>query len=86
MLTKFVRIKSNSPAHLKRDIIMLITKFLNPKNDYAFKRIFGTKRNQDILIHFINDILGFSGDAVIIGVWTKLHEKNPMQFCPTILI
>ena len=47
---------------------MSIAKFLNPKNDYAFKRIFGTKKNQDILIHFINDILGFSGDAAIKNV------------------
>jgi len=39
---------------------MLITKFLDPKNDYAFKRIFGTERNKDILICFINDILAFS--------------------------
>ena len=77
MLTKFVRIKSNSPAHLKRDIIMLMTKFLNPKNDYAFKRIFGTKRNQDILIHFINDILGFSGDAVIKKVDFLQTDQDP---------
>lgn len=40
---------------------MLLTKYLNPKNDFAFKRIFGTPRNQDILIHFINDMLGLSG-------------------------
>ena len=39
--------------------MMLIHKFLDPKNDFAFKRIFGSERNSDILIHFINDILGF---------------------------
>ena len=32
---------------------MAITKFLDPKNDYAFKRIFGTEKNKDILIHFL---------------------------------
>ena len=35
---------------------MPIGKFLDPKNDYAFKRIFGTEKNKDILIHFLNDI------------------------------
>ena len=36
---------------------MAITKFLDPKNDVAFRRIFGSEKNKDILIHFINDIL-----------------------------
>src|SRR3990167_2518690 len=36
---------------------MSLTKFLDPKNDFAFKRIFGTEKNKDILIHFINDML-----------------------------
>jgi len=40
---------------------MSLSKFLDPKNDFAFKRIFGTEKNRDILIHFLNDILGFSG-------------------------
>jgi predicted transposase/invertase (TIGR01784 family) len=56
---------------------MLVTKFLNPKNDYAFKRIFGTKKNQDILIHFINDMLGFSGDAAIKDVSFLQTDHNP---------
>ena len=37
---------------------MSIGKFLSPKNDLAFKRIFGTEKNKDILIHFLNDIFG----------------------------
>ena len=36
---------------------MAITKFLDPKNDVAFHRIFGSEKNKDILIHFINDVL-----------------------------
>jgi predicted transposase/invertase (TIGR01784 family) len=36
---------------------MVAGKFLNPKNDLAFKRIFGSEKNKDILIHFLNDIL-----------------------------
>ena len=36
---------------------MVAHKFLNPRNDLAFKRIFGSDKNKDILIHFLNDIL-----------------------------
>ena len=36
---------------------MAQSKFLNPQNDVAFKNIFGSEKNKDILIHFINDIL-----------------------------
>jgi len=44
---------------------MPLSKFLDPKNDIAFKRIFGTEKNKDILIHFLNDILEFKGDQTI---------------------
>ncbi len=37
----------------------MITKFLDPKNDFAFKKIFGTEKNKDILIHFLNDVITF---------------------------
>ena len=36
---------------------MPITKYLNPRNDIAFKKIFGTEKNKDILIHFLNDVI-----------------------------
>lgn len=32
-------------------------KFLDPKNDFAFKKVFGTESNKDILIHFLSDVL-----------------------------
>ncbi|GFY40402.1 transposase [Trichonephila inaurata madagascariensis] len=44
---------------------MALSKFLDARNDYAFKRIFGREKNKDILIHFLNDILGFTGLAAI---------------------
>ena len=47
---------------------MPLRKFLNPRNDKAFKRIFGEERNKDILIHFINDILGYKGKKKIVSV------------------
>ena len=33
------------------------SKFLDPKNDVCFKRIFGTEKNKHILIHFLNNII-----------------------------
>ncbi len=44
---------------------MALSKFLDARNDYTLKRIFGTEKNKDILIHFLNDILGFTGLAAI---------------------
>ncbi len=32
-------------------------KFLNPRNDVAFKRLFGTEKNKDILITLLNEVL-----------------------------
>ena len=54
---------------------MPITKYLNPRNDIAFKKIFGTEKNKDILIHFLNDVIEREDKKEIINV-TLL---NPMQ-------
>jgi predicted transposase/invertase (TIGR01784 family) len=43
----------------------MLGKFLDPKNDVAFKRIFGNEKNQDILIHFLNDVLVFQKNRPI---------------------
>ncbi|KJV74963.1 Rpn family recombination-promoting nuclease/putative transposase, partial [Orientia tsutsugamushi] len=47
---------------------MHLSRFLDPKNDVAFKKIFGSEKNKDILIHFLNDILLFEGNRKIIEV------------------
>jgi predicted transposase/invertase (TIGR01784 family) len=56
---------------------MSFGKFLDPKNDFAFKRIFGTERNKDILIHFINDMLGFKGKDKIKTVSFLKTTQDP---------
>jgi len=56
---------------------MALSKFLDPKNNYAFKRIFGTEKNKDILIHFLNDILGLTGEAKIKDVQFLNPIQNP---------
>lgn len=43
----------------------MFVKFLDPKNDVAFKKIFGSEKHKNILIHFINDILDFKGEKKI---------------------
>jgi predicted transposase/invertase (TIGR01784 family) len=39
-------------------------RFINPKTDYAFKKIFGSEQSHDILISFLNAIL-YDGNVVI---------------------
>ncbi|MBX9890005.1 MAG: Rpn family recombination-promoting nuclease/putative transposase [Amoebophilaceae bacterium] len=46
----------------------MIERFLDPKNDFAFKKIFGTKKNKDILIHFLNDVLVLPDHAKVKNV------------------
>ena len=44
---------------------MALSKFLDPKNDIAFRKIFGSEKHKDILIHFINDILELKNNSQI---------------------
>ncbi len=46
----------------------MLSKFLDPKNDIAFKKNFGTEKNKDILIHFLNDIITFKDHGKITDV------------------
>ena len=57
--------------------LMAVEKFLDPKNDYAFKKIFGTEKNKAILIHFLNDMLGFEGDKKIAEVRFLKPPQDP---------
>jgi predicted transposase/invertase (TIGR01784 family) len=43
-------------------------KFVDPKNDLAFKKIFGNEEKKEILISFLNSILDFSGDREIVDI------------------
>ena len=46
-----------------REVWGVMTK-INPRVDFAFKRLFGSEENKDILIHFLNAIL-FDGKETI---------------------
>ncbi len=48
--------------------------FINPRTDFAFKKIFGSEQSQGILISFLNGIL-YQGEAII----QDLTILNPYQ-------
>jgi predicted transposase/invertase (TIGR01784 family) len=56
---------------------MVLSKFLDAKDSYAFKCIFGTEKNKDILVHLLNDILGLTGEAKIKDVKFLNPVLNP---------
>jgi predicted transposase/invertase (TIGR01784 family) len=55
----------------------LIARFLDPKNDFAFKQVFGTEKHKDILIHFLNDVLKLSGEHIITDVQFLTPVQDP---------
>ncbi|WP_065095432.1 Rpn family recombination-promoting nuclease/putative transposase, partial [Wolbachia endosymbiont of Nomada flava] len=57
---------------------MALSKFLDARNDIAFRRIFGTEKNKDILIHFLNDILGLTDDNKIKDVSFLSPIQDPV--------
>lgn len=50
-------------------------RFVDPKNDIAFKKIFGDENHTEILISFLNATLDFKGDYKIKSV----KILNPYQ-------
>ena len=50
-------------------------KFVNPRNDVAFKKIFGNEEHTEILISFLNAVLDLRGDKEI----QAIHLLNPYQ-------
>ncbi|MEQ9480800.1 Rpn family recombination-promoting nuclease/putative transposase [Coleofasciculus sp. F4-SAH-05] len=52
-------------------------KFISPKVDYAFKKIFGSEQSKEILISFLNAII--YGEEKIIQSLTIVNPYNPGQ-------
>lgn len=50
-------------------------KFVDVKNDVAFRKVFGNESRKETLISFLNAILGFHGNQRI----TKVNILNPYQ-------
>lgn len=55
----------------------MLSKFLDPKNDVAFRKIFGTEKNKDILIHFLNDMITFKEREPIVEVTFLKTVQDP---------
>ncbi len=43
-------------------------KFADPKNDLAFKKIFGDENKKEILISFLNSILDFKNEKTLLKI------------------
>ena len=50
-------------------------KFVNPRNDVAFKKIFGNEEHKEILISFLNAVLDLTGEKEI----QEIELLNPYQ-------
>lgn len=50
-------------------------KFVNPRNDVAFKKIFGNEEHTEILISFLHAVLDLTGDKEI----QEIELLNPFQ-------
>lgn len=57
---------------------MSMTKFLDPCNDVAFKKVFGSENHKRVTISFLNSILEYTGDKTIIDVQFGNTEQNPL--------
>ncbi len=55
----------------------MVATFLDPKNDVAFKKIFGTEKNKDILIRFLNDVITFKERSPILDVTFIKTTQDP---------
>ncbi len=56
---------------------MLVTRYLDPKNDYAFKRIFGEEKHKRIPISFLNAVFNLTGDQKIIDLTFLATNQTP---------
>jgi predicted transposase/invertase (TIGR01784 family) len=55
-------------------------RLLDPKNDYCFKRIFGTEKYKDVLIGFLNDMIPFPDNAKVMEVTFLPTSLDPDTF------
>ena len=52
--------------------------FLDPRNDVAFKKIFGSEQHKDVTISFLNSILEYTGQRAIKEVQFLNTEQAPL--------
>jgi predicted transposase/invertase (TIGR01784 family) len=52
--------------------------FADPKTDFAFKRIFGSEEQKDVLVAFLNDMLDLDEPRRIVSVELMSPEQRPL--------
>jgi PD-(D/E)XK nuclease-like transposase len=65
------RSRSPSPSSMNRPT------FGDPKTDFVFKRIFGSEQHKDVLVAFLNDMLGLDDAHRIVRVDLLSPEQRP---------
>ena len=55
---------------------LLMSEKINPRIDIAFKKIFGTEENKDLLISLINSIVGEEDHVVDVTLLNPYNQKN----------
>lgn len=53
------------------------SRFLDPQNELAFRRLFGTEKNKELSIHFLNDMVAFRKGESIVDVTILKSNIDP---------
>ncbi len=56
--------------------------FINPKTDFAFKKIFGSEQSKEILISFLNAMLYEGEDTISLGVELRITSQPSRMAAP----
>jgi len=56
----------------------MTTRYLNPANDVAFKKLFGTENHKPLLISFLNAVLNLEDDHAIKEIEFLPQEQVPL--------
>ncbi|MEM7175290.1 MAG: PD-(D/E)XK nuclease family transposase [Chlamydiota bacterium] len=57
----------------------MVSRYLNPANDVAFKKLFGTEDHKFMLISFLNAALKLEGQRKIKGIELLPQEQVPLN-------
>lgn len=60
---------------------MATTQFLSLQNPVAFRKVFAGEKNQDILIHFLNNIIKFPAPIKKVTFVVDLYEVSCGLLC-----
>ena len=71
--------KVNQTKNKRAKTMYSTNRYLNPTNDLAFKKLFGTEDHKDLLISFLNTMLGLEGKRKIKTVEIVPQELPPLM-------